>query len=268
MYESGVRHTLHGGAEQAVCVGRVCISGTQTNFVANLEYCAQIFLRYNKELFFQLRIRSDVAQRMYSMPLARHGRPGRSLHSPRHVAPVLLVVYWLRRAIKRFMSNTGSKYRIPAASHEAMCAYLRQTVYACLPGIRNSVQWRTHSSPYTRALWGLVDDNVLIAWSQDVKYSSPAATLQQLVEQRHQMLASVAYARLVRVTARELMRELFEHNLLMTHLVQKHVFVVSSVFFVCCPLPFEGTHCALYVIYSLLFCNRGDMATVLRCCML
>jgi hypothetical protein len=111
------------------------------------------------------------------------------------------------------MSNTGSKYRVPAASYEVMCAHLRQTICACVPVLRDSAQWRTHSSSYTRVLWGLIDDNVLIAWSQDVKYSSPVTTLQQLVEQRQQMLASVAYARLVRVTARELMSELFEHSL-------------------------------------------------------
>lgn len=156
---------------------------------------------------------NDVAQRKYSMPLARHGRPRRSVRSPRHVAPVLLVVHWLHRAINRFLSNTGNKCRIPAASYEVMCAHLRRTVYAFLPVIRNSVQWRTQSSPYTRALWELIDDNVLVAWSQDVKYSSPVASVQQLLEQRHQMIASVAYARLVRVTARELMRELFEHSL-------------------------------------------------------
>jgi hypothetical protein len=147
------------------------------------------------------------------MPLARHGRPRRSVRSPRQVAPVLLIVHWLRRAIKRFLSNTGSMYRVPAASYEVMRAHLRQTIYACLPVIRNSVQWRTHSSSYTRVLCGLIDDNVLVAWSQDMKYSSPFATLQQLVKQRQQMLASVAYARLVRVTARELMSELFEHSM-------------------------------------------------------
>jgi hypothetical protein len=144
------------------------------------------------------------------MPLARHGRPRHSIRSPRYVAPVLLVVYWLRRAIKRFMSNTGKKCRIPAAFYEVMCAHLRRTMYAFLPDMCNSVQWQTQSSPYTRALCGLIDDNVLVAWSQDVKYSSPTATLQQLVEQRHQMLASVADARLVQVTAREVMSELFD----------------------------------------------------------
>jgi hypothetical protein len=147
---------------------------------------------------------------MYCMPVARHGRPRRSVHSPRYVAPALLLVYWLRRALKRFMSNTGNKCRIPAASYEVICAHLRQTIYACLPVIHSSAQWRTHSSPYTRALWGLIDDNVLVAWSHDVKYCSPIATPQQLVEQRHQMLASVAYARLVQVTAREVMSELFD----------------------------------------------------------
>jgi hypothetical protein len=67
------------------------------------------------------------------MPLARHGRPRRSVRGPRHVAPVLLVVHWLHRAIKRFMSNTGNKCRIPAASYEVMCAHLRQTIYAVVP---------------------------------------------------------------------------------------------------------------------------------------
>jgi hypothetical protein len=175
------------------------------------KYFSDKFLS-NKELFCQLRIRSDVAQCMYTMPLTRRGRPRPLVRSPRHVAPVLLVVHWLRRAITRFMSNTGSKYRVPAASYEVLCAHLRQTTYALLPGIRNTVQWRTHSSSYTRALWGLIYDNVLVAWSQDVKYSSPTATLQQLIEQRHQMLAAVAYSRLVRVTARELMGQLFEQR--------------------------------------------------------
>jgi hypothetical protein len=146
------------------------------------------------------------------MPLARRGRPRHSVGS-RHAAPVLLVVHWLRRAIQRFMSNTGSKYRLPAASYEVMCAHLRRIIYAHLPMIRSSTQWRMNASQHTRALWGLIDDNVLVAWSQDVKYSSPFATLQQLVEQRPQMLASVAYSRLVRVTARELMSQLFEHSL-------------------------------------------------------
>jgi hypothetical protein len=147
---------------------------------------------------------------MYTMPLTRRGRPRPLVRSPRHVARVLLVVYRLRRAIKRCMSNTDSKCRIPAASYEVMCAYLRRPVYALLPVIRASTQWRTHASPYTRALWGLMDDNGLVAWSQDVRYSGPTATLQQLIEQRHQMLASVAYSRLVRVT--ELMSKLFEQR--------------------------------------------------------
>jgi hypothetical protein len=188
----------------------VCVSGTQTICVANLEYCAHIFLRknlYNKELFFKLRIRTDVAQRMYSMPLTRRGRPRPSIRSPRHVAPVLLVTHLLRRAITRC-----SKYRVSAASYEVLCAHLRQTIYALLPDIRNSVQWRTQSSSYTQALWGLIDDSVLVAWAQIVRYSSPTATLQQLIEQRHQMLASVAYSSFVRVTARELMSQLFEQR--------------------------------------------------------
>jgi hypothetical protein len=175
-------------------------------------HISQINFFVQQRTFFSTTNTSDVVQRMYSMPLTRRGRPRPLVRSPRHVAPVLLVVHWLRRAITRFMSNTGSKYRVPAASYEVMCAHLRQTIYALLPGIRNTVQWRTHSSSYTRVLWGLIDDNVLVAWAQDVRYSSPTATLQQLIKQRHQMLASATYSRLVRVTARELMSQLFEQR--------------------------------------------------------
>jgi hypothetical protein len=148
---------------------------------------------------------------MYSMPLARCGRPRHSVGS-RHAAPVLLVVHWLRRAIQRFLSNRGDKCRIPAASRDAMCTHLRRIIYAHLPMIRSSTQWRTNASQHTRALWSLIDDNVLVAWLQDVKYSSPTATLQQLIERRHQMMVSVAYGRLVQVTARELCSELFEYS--------------------------------------------------------
>jgi hypothetical protein len=168
-----------------VCAVCVCQVRKQTVHPQNYSllswngmhrYFSDKFLCPTETFFFQLRIRSDVTQRMYSMPLTRRGRPRPLVRSPRHVAPVLLVVYWLRRAIKRFASNTGSKYQVPAASYEVMCAHVRQTVYAFLPGIRNSAQWRTHSSCYTRVLCGLIDDNVLIAWSQDVQYSSPFAT--------------------------------------------------------------------------------------------
>jgi hypothetical protein len=148
---------------------------------------------------------------MYSMPLARRGRPRHSVGS-RHAAPVLLVVHWLRRAIQRFLSNRGDKCRIPAASRDAMCAHLRCTIYAHLAEIRSTMQWRANAREHTRALWQLIDDNVLVAWSRDVKFSSPTPTLQQLIEQRHQMLRSLAYARLVQATARELMSELFEYS--------------------------------------------------------
>ena len=74
------------------------------------------------------------------------------------------------------------------------------------------MQWRTSAIQYTRALWQLIDGNVFVAWSRDVKFSSPTLTLQQLIDQRHQMLMSVAYARLVQVTARELMSELFQYS--------------------------------------------------------
>jgi hypothetical protein len=135
------------------------------------KYFSEFFFWSNKRLFLStLQTLSDAAQLMYnmplaySMPLARRGRPGRSIRGPRHVAPVLLVVYWLRRAIKRFMSNTGNKCRT-------------------------------------------------LSMVSKRKYSSSVASLQQLLEQRHHMLASVACGRLVRVTARELMSELLEHNL-------------------------------------------------------
>jgi hypothetical protein len=144
------------------------------------------------------------------MPLTRRGRRRHSVGS-RHAAPVLLVVHWLRRAIQRFLSN-GDKCRMPAASRDAMCTYLRRIIYAHLPMIRSSTQWRTNASQHTRALWSLIDDNVLVAWCQDVKYSSPTPTLQQLIAQRHQMMVSVAYSRLVHVTARELFSELFEYS--------------------------------------------------------
>jgi hypothetical protein len=65
---------------------------------------------------------------------------------------------------------------------------------------------------HKRALCSLIDDNVLVAWCQDVKFSSPTPILQQLIDQRHQMLVSVVYARLVQVTARELMSQLFEYS--------------------------------------------------------
>jgi hypothetical protein len=87
------------------------------------------FVKQRTHFLFKLRTLSDAAQRMYSMPVARHGRPRRSVRSPRHVAPVLLVVHWLRRAIKRCMSNTGNKCRIPAASYEVLCAHLRTLSY-------------------------------------------------------------------------------------------------------------------------------------------
>jgi hypothetical protein len=70
-----------------------------------------------------------------------------------------------------------------------------------------------NSSQHTRALWQLIDDNVLVAWSRDVQFSSPAPILQQLIDDRHQLVMSVAYARLVQVTARELMSELFQYSL-------------------------------------------------------
>eukprot|EP00953_Heterococcus_sp_UTEX-ZZ885_P002390 1801-Heterococcus_DN1.PRE.2 len=140
------------------------------------------------------------------MPLAR---PRRSVCS-RHAAPVLLVVHWLRRAIQCFLSNSGNKYSIRAASRDAVCTHLGSTIYAHLPEIRGSMQWRTNASQYTRALWQLIDDNVLVAW---VKLSSPTPTLQQLIDQRHQMVMSVAYARLVQVAAGELMSELFQYSL-------------------------------------------------------
>ena len=144
------------------------------------------------------------------MPLARRGRPRHSVGS-RHAAPVLLVVHWLRRAIQGFLSS-GDKCRIPAASRDAMCTHLRRIVYAHLPMINSSMQWRMNASQHTRALWSLIDDNVLVAWCQDVKHSSPTATLQQLIARRHQMLVSVAYTRLVQVTARELFSELFAYS--------------------------------------------------------
>jgi hypothetical protein len=144
------------------------------------------------------------------MPLARHGRPRLSTRS-RRAAPVLLVVHWLHRAIKRFLSN-GDKYTIRAAAREAMCAHLRRIIYAHLLEIRSTLKWRTTASQYTRALWGLIDDNVLVAWCREVKFSSPAPTLQQLIDQRNQMLMSVAYARLVQVTAQELFSELFQYS--------------------------------------------------------
>jgi hypothetical protein len=147
---------------------------------------------------------------MYSMPLARRGRPIHSLGS-RHAAPVLLIVHWLRRAIQRFLSS-GDKCSIPAASRDAMCTHLRRIIYAHLPMISSSMQWRTNASQHTRALWTLVDDNVLVAWCRDVKHSSPTPTLQQLIARRHQMLMSVAYSRLVEVTAHELFSELFKYS--------------------------------------------------------
>jgi hypothetical protein len=140
------------------------------------------------------------------MPLAR---PGRSTHS-RHAAPVLLVVHWLRRVIQCFLSNSSNKYSIRAASRDAVCAHVRRTIYAHLPEIRSSMQWRTDASEHTRTLWRLIDDNVLVAW---VKLSSPTPTLQQLIDHRQQMLTSVAYARLAQATARELMSELFQYSL-------------------------------------------------------
>jgi hypothetical protein len=144
------------------------------------------------------------------MPLARHGRPRRSIRS-RHAASVLLVVHWLRRAIQRFLSTRGDNYSIPAASRDAMCTHLRRIIYAHVPEIRSSAQWRTNTHQHTRALC-LIVDYVLVVWCQNVKFSSPTPTLQQLIDQRHQMLVSVAYARLVQVTARELMSELFEYS--------------------------------------------------------
>jgi hypothetical protein len=144
------------------------------------------------------------------MPLARRGRPRHSVGS-RHAAPVLLVVHWLRRAIQRFLSS-GDKCRIPAASRDAMCTHLRRIIYAHLPTISSSMQWRMNASQHTRALWGLIDDNVLVAWCQDVKHSSPTPTLQQLIESRHQMMVSESYSRLVQVTARELLSELFKYS--------------------------------------------------------
>jgi hypothetical protein len=144
------------------------------------------------------------------MPLARRGRPRHSLGS-RHAAPMLLVVHWLRRAIQRFLS-CGDKCSIPAASRDAMCTYLRRIIYAHLPVISSSMQWPTNASQHTRALWSLIDDNVLVTWCRDVKYSSPTRTLQQLIARRHQMLMSVAYSRLVQVTAQELFTELFEYS--------------------------------------------------------
>jgi hypothetical protein len=144
------------------------------------------------------------------MPFVRHGR---HFIGNRHAAPVLLVVHWLRRATQRFVSGRD-KYTVPAAAREAMCTHLRRIIYGHLPEICNSVQWRTHTAPYKRELWTLIDDNVLVAWSrsQGVKYSSPTPTLQQLIERRHQMLASAACARLVQVTAQELFSELFQYS--------------------------------------------------------
>jgi hypothetical protein len=147
---------------------------------------------------------------MYCMPLARRGRPRHSVGS-RHAASMLLVVHWLRRAIQRFLSS-DDKCRIPAASRDAMCTHLRRIIYAHLPMISSSMQWRTNASQHTRTLWSLIDDNVLVAWCQDVKYSSPTATLQQLIERRYQMMVSVACSRLVQVTARELFSELFVYS--------------------------------------------------------
>jgi hypothetical protein len=100
------------------------------------------------------------------MLVARRGRPRNSIRS-RYAAPVLLVVHWLRRAIQR----------IPAATRDAMCTHLRRIIYAHLPEIRSSMQWRTSSSQHTRALSSLIDDKVLVAWCRDVKHSSPTPTL-------------------------------------------------------------------------------------------
>eukprot|EP00953_Heterococcus_sp_UTEX-ZZ885_P018588 10379-Heterococcus_DN1.PRE.1 len=129
------------------------------------------------------------------MPLVRHGRPRLSTRS-RRAAPVFLVAHWLRRAIQHFRSGRD-KYTVPATAHESLCAHLRRIIYAQLPEIRSAEQWRASASQYTRALWGLIEDNVLVAWCRVVKSNSPAPTLQQLIDRRHQMHVSVAYARLV-----------------------------------------------------------------------
>jgi hypothetical protein len=78
------------------------------------------------------------------MPLARHGRPRRSIRS-RHAAPVLLVVHWLRRGVQRFLS-ASDKYSIPVTSRDAMCAHLKRNIFAHQPMIRSSMQWRTNAT--------------------------------------------------------------------------------------------------------------------------
>jgi hypothetical protein len=81
------------------------------------------------------------------MPLARHGRPRRCICS-RHAAAVLPVAHWLRRGTQRYLS-ASDKYSIPVTSRDVMCAYLRRIIYADLPAICSSLQWRTNKHVWT-----------------------------------------------------------------------------------------------------------------------
>jgi hypothetical protein len=112
---------------------------------------------------------------------------------------------------QRFLSS-GDQCSTSAASRDAVCTHLRRIIYAHLPMISSSMQWRTNASQHTRALWQLIDDNVLVASSRNVQFSSPAPNLQQLSDDRHQLGMSEAYARLVQVAAHELISELFKYS--------------------------------------------------------
>jgi hypothetical protein len=137
--------------------------------------------------------------------------------------------------------------------------HLRRTVSACLPEVRTTMQCRTHATAYTRALC-FIDVNVFIAWSRDVKHSSPTATLQQLIEGRHQMLVSVTYARLVQVTVQELMSELFVQNCQChtLYLICTQVYVFVSVFNSVCCCYLRCMQCAIEDHRLCLICIAPD----------
>jgi hypothetical protein len=84
--------------------------------------------------------------------------------------------------------------------------YLCRTICAYLPKLLQ--QWTTVPSLSDASVWRmLVNDNSLVAWYR-IRECYPVAVLSALIAQREQQ--PEWYARLVKVTAQELMSVLFE----------------------------------------------------------
>eukprot|EP00953_Heterococcus_sp_UTEX-ZZ885_P011885 6859-Heterococcus_DN1.PRE.1 len=134
----------------------------------------------------------------------RHGRVSTSRGSALSTLPCVVRTspQCARRVYTALRQFPHSKVALHRMSWPVTQQYLCRTICAHLPKLLQ--QWTTVPSLSDASVWRmLVNDNSLVAWYR-IREQCPVAVLSALIAQRKQL--PEWYARLVRVTAQELMQ--------------------------------------------------------------